>query len=318
MQRIFQRYRDQIESDELSVGNDGGDNSDDDDQEEASILERLNGIDLNSNGDNASTNVIWDRLTEDERKEFIRLLESHQIDKLITAWHPWWDPSAESKIIEINDNETSREHAGSLEDVPSIVKIDVPVIKLAKRVHPSVLLAYVYMMRHLNGDPHRENAAVAFEVLSLASPILTSKTADVYNSAHEALILSFIAIDESMNSKTKTALLDDLSKLYSTPAYVAAALSDTYSILKEILSSDILKQTRVKKSAVKYAEKRVYFLLSIAQQLIKDEDSWQFMAADISLLRRRFESESEILESSRNGQVIMKDSGDQAEKALKM
>ncbi|KAJ2862092.1 Zinc finger HIT domain-containing protein 2 [Coemansia erecta] len=283
MQRIVQRYREQIENDELGVGNDT-DNSDGDSDEEglekASLLERFNGIDLDSVDDSASAGAIWDKLTENERKDFIQLLENNQIDKFITAWRPWWDPSPESKIVEIGNNETAEKYGGSLKDIPDIVETDLPV------------------------NSRGANIAVAFEDLSLASPVLTSKSADVYSSAHEALIVSFFAIDESMFSKTKTALLDDLLKLYNTPLYVTAALSDTYSILKELLALELLKQTRVKKANVKYAEKRVYFLLSVAQQMIKDEASWQFMAADIALLRRRFESEGEALENSEKLNIV--------------
>ncbi|KAJ2659587.1 Zinc finger HIT domain-containing protein 2 [Coemansia sp. RSA 1200] len=147
MHRIVQRYKDQIDNDNLAIGNPNvyvsDDAKSDEGRDETSILERLEGIDLNSNDDDILTSAIWDRLTEDEQKDFIRLVESEQISNLITAWHPWWDPPTEPKIVEVVEGGTDKEPSRTLDDVPKIITVDKPVSMLAKKVHPSVLFQIV-------------------------------------------------------------------------------------------------------------------------------------------------------------------------------
>ncbi|KAJ2520876.1 Zinc finger HIT domain-containing protein 2 [Coemansia sp. RSA 1939] len=147
MHRIVQRYKDQVDNDNLAIGNPNAYSSDDDKsdegRDEASILERLEGIDLNNNDDDIPAGAIWDRLTADEQKDFIRLVESEQISNLITTWHPWWDPSTEPKIVEIVDSGADKEPSRTLDGVPKIITVDKPVSKLAKKVHPSVLFQIV-------------------------------------------------------------------------------------------------------------------------------------------------------------------------------
>ncbi|KAJ1986481.1 Zinc finger HIT domain-containing protein 2 [Coemansia sp. RSA 1358] len=308
MHQIVKRHQEQIENDERE----GTDSED----EDVSLSERLNGIDLNGKEDSEFADAVWERLTESERRNFVQLLETQQIDSLIHTWNPWWNPLAESKIVEVECDNSSIQVPNVVSvDIPKMVDIDVPVSKLTKRVHPSVLLqivqislAYVYMMRHLNGNPRADNLAAAFEDLSIASPILTSKVADIYESAHEALIVAFLGIDEDMCNETKCALMDDLLKIYSNPNYVAAALSDIYSIINDILALDPSTLIHVKKSKARYAERRIYFLLSVVKQLLKDKEPWDFMTADITLLRRRYENEGELLAGPINEKELVSSS----------
>ncbi|KAJ2649523.1 Zinc finger HIT domain-containing protein 2, partial [Coemansia sp. RSA 1285] len=109
------------------------DDKSDEGRDEASILERLEGIDLNNNDNDIPASAIWDRLTVDEQKDFIRLVESEQIINLITAWHPWWDPPTEPKIVEIVDSGADKESNRTLDGVPKLTTVDKPVSKLAKK-----------------------------------------------------------------------------------------------------------------------------------------------------------------------------------------
>ncbi|KAJ2234072.1 hypothetical protein IWW45_003702 [Coemansia sp. RSA 485] len=148
-------------------------------------------------------------------------------------------------------------------------------------------------MRHVNGEPRKENLQLAFEDMTMVSPLLSSKTADVYPSAHEALVTGFCNIDIGLSGEAKTMLLGDVQAIFDVPSHVAAVVSDIYSLLKELIK--VCKQSKArstfKPSLVHLAERRVYFILSVVLQMQSDRSAWEFISADIALLKRRFESE---------------------------
>ncbi|KAJ2839561.1 hypothetical protein FBU31_000675 [Coemansia sp. 'formosensis'] len=156
-------------------------------------------------------------------------------------------------------------------------------------------------MRHLNGDPRGSNNTAAFRDLFMVSPLLSNKVADIYENVHEALIVGLINIGhEEMRSEAKCALLDDVLAIYSRAELVAAMMSDLYGLVSDFLSTDQPCAKDVKRSMIQRAEKRLYFLYSIVLQLQHEQESWQCMAADIVMLRRRYESESQAVAAANN------------------
>ncbi|KAI8319935.1 hypothetical protein GQ54DRAFT_292037 [Martensiomyces pterosporus] len=273
--------------------------------EAVDIADRMGGLDL----DNATTDDVWDRLTEAEREEFLKLLDGHELGKILEPWEPWWSAKSRPKVVEVGGS-TDAERAGGAKEsnqVPQISNINVPVQKLTDKVHPSVLnqlaqvsLAYVYMMRHLNGDPREGSLGAAFDDLTMVSPLLSSKVADIYTSAQESLIVGLFNIDEGMACEAKCALLDDVSQIYVTPGYAPAMISDMHGILKDLLAAGCSGKGQPKKAHVQRAERRVYFLLCMVLQMSRAKDTWEFMATDIAILRRRYESEGKDVA---NGEV---------------
>ncbi|KAJ1817594.1 Zinc finger HIT domain-containing protein 2 [Coemansia sp. RSA 2675] len=299
MQRMVQRYND-FSADEPGDLDDGSDTDEEDG--EAGLAERLDGIDLDDEDVSAA---IWSRLTESERNEFLRLIDNNEVDELLVPWKPWWTSESGTNVVEASDDRSpiervAQENCGS---VPAILKIGTPVQQLTKKVHPSVLfqiaqtcLSYVFMMRHLNGDPRGSNSTAALSDVFIVSPLLASKEADIYESLHEALIVGFFNIGrEEMRSEAKCALLDDVLAIYARAEFVAAMMSDLYGLVSGFLSTDYPCAKDVKRSMVRRAEKRLYFLYSIVLQLQHKAESWQGMVADITLLRRRYESESKAV-----------------------
>ncbi|PIA17921.1 hypothetical protein COEREDRAFT_85796 [Coemansia reversa NRRL 1564] len=303
MRQIVQRYHDQI-----NIGEDMLDELDSDDSHfddlsrDASLAERLEGINFEDNVNQSIAQRIWDRLTKEEREEFMNLIGGQDVKTIITPWKPWWNSACgKSGIVEVdNGNNSSQNPVSTSSIVPPIIESGAPVQTLAHKVHPSVLfqlaqisLAYIYMMRHLNGEPRGDNMAIAFQDLATIAPLLSGKQADVYKSAHEAIVIGFCNIDESMGSDAKCALLDDMLAIYSDSAFVAAMVSDIYSILTELLATDIVFNRGVKKSHVVRSEKRMFFLISIVHQMKQESDPWEFMAADIAMLKQRYISEEQ-------------------------
>ncbi|KAJ2459476.1 Zinc finger HIT domain-containing protein 2, partial [Coemansia sp. RSA 2322] len=80
MQRLVRRYHEQPDD---QIDDYEGDNSDEEQDKEADLAERLDGIDLN---DSSASEAIWSRLTENERMDFLRLIDSQEVDELIQPW----------------------------------------------------------------------------------------------------------------------------------------------------------------------------------------------------------------------------------------
>ncbi|KAJ2881004.1 hypothetical protein IWW38_005861 [Coemansia aciculifera] len=163
------------------------------------------------------------------------------------------------------------------------------------------------MMRHLNGESRGSNHSTALLDVVTVSPLVASKVADVYETAHEALIVGLLNIgDGEMGCETKCALLDDVLALYSRAEYVAAMLSDLYGLVSDLLSAERPRSKEIKRSVIACAEKRLYFLHSVVLQLQGESESWQCMAADVAMLRRRYESEGQSISAAISADDIPK------------
>ncbi|KAJ2326907.1 hypothetical protein GGI00_004613 [Coemansia sp. RSA 2681] len=137
---------------------------------------------------------------------------------------------------------------------------------------------------------------MAFTDVVTVSPLVASKLADVYESAHEALIVGLFNIGhDEMRCETKCALLDDVLAVYSRAELVAAMMSDLYDLVSDLLSAKHPCAKDVKRSMVARAEKRLYFLYSVVLQLQGESESRQYMLADVAMLRRRYESENQAV-----------------------
>ncbi|KAJ1896965.1 Zinc finger HIT domain-containing protein 2 [Kickxella alabastrina] len=294
MRELLQRFHEQQEQDTIAEAITGDLSSDSDDSNDSSspltLSNRLRGLDIH---DTAYTEEIWNRLSAKEKTEFLQLVSNHDPDILEPHWQPWW---IETKVADVD----------CVVDPPEILRIGVPVHLLAKKVHPSVLfqiiqitLAYAYMMRHMDGDPRgKDNLPVSFDDLTTVSPLLASKEADIYQSTHEALVTALCNIDMGMSGETKCILLDDVLGILSKAEFIASVFSDLHGILSELL--DIAKGAGVERARVKCALRRVYFLLSVVLQMIGDKEAWGFMATDVAMLRRRFESETQAMSTRDN------------------
>ncbi|KAJ2560159.1 trna ligase [Coemansia sp. RSA 1822] len=237
MQQIVQQYEDQIDQDQMKAAalSEGSDDmsSVNSDNEEISLAERLQGIDLSGNMDANTLSTVWKCLSQTEQNDFIHLVNGQDVEPLVTPWHPWWIAPSALIIMPQDSSEAS--------PIPAVLDIGASIQSLSGKVHPSVLfqliqisLAYVYMMRHLNGEPYEENLAAAFEDMIKVAPLLASQVSDVYSSAIEALRVGFCNIDDTMGNESKCALLDDMLAIYANPTFVVAMVSDAYNIVDKL------------------------------------------------------------------------------------
>ncbi|KAJ1843776.1 Zinc finger HIT domain-containing protein 2, partial [Coemansia sp. RSA 2703] len=212
---------------------DSDDDSDEDD-DESSLENRFKGVNLDYSTE--QTFEIWSRLTDREKEKFLEMIGKDDISEIISLWNPWWLTKSTKPIItEVGSEE--------LDTIPAINDIGVPVQKLAKKVHPSVIFqivhlstAYVYMMRHTNGEPRGENLVASFRDMASVAPLLTSKAAEVYQSTQEVMTTAFCNIDIELSVQAKISLLSDMTAIFGTPRFVAAMMSDIYSLIKKTIS----------------------------------------------------------------------------------
>lgn len=75
------------------------DEVDSDDEEDVLDLgERLAGIDLDD------ADGVWEKLTNDERQEFVAFLKSEDVAKFVPKWEPWWGQNFK-KVQEVEESE---------------------------------------------------------------------------------------------------------------------------------------------------------------------------------------------------------------------
>ncbi len=226
------------------------DGSDLDSDDEDEISERMAGLDLENSDE------VWAKLTADERREFLRLVENGEIEKMMPAYKPWWDRER-PKVQEVG------QEAESEKGCPAVSKSIVPLGELIKAA-PSplvkfnllnVLYAYVYAHKYFSGDLRSEANVVESVRLCLALSDNLASSAN-YESAEEALESAATNVNVhtqwSVSPKVTRETKKDVHKVVRGPSemdknyYLLAAVSD----LKELFELCIkaLKKGQTTKS----------------------------------------------------------------------
>ena len=249
-----------------SLGEDGatgvdyegaGDDDDDDDDDGTEEDETENVSDLASRLDGVvldSTDEVWARLTERERKEFLRAVTDGRLAAdHVGVWQPWWLPSSEPDWPAL-----AAEHA-SVASREAIEATRARANPLVRFNLVDALLAYVYVMRASNGSWHEAGAlacALSLTHLSAAldgSPECSSTAHDTALSAIQSCQMraqqqpqqqlvdegSLLPMDGLSHPLTLHGLLDDVCALLegapTTPTRASPilhALSDTVALLR--------------------------------------------------------------------------------------
>lgn len=70
----------------------------DDEEDVLDLGERLAGIDLDD------ADGVWQKLTNDERQEFVAFLKSEDVAKFVPKWEPWWEQNLK-KVQEVEESD---------------------------------------------------------------------------------------------------------------------------------------------------------------------------------------------------------------------
>lgn len=246
----------------------------------------------------SGSQMSYDDLSENEKKQFQRSMASGELSKLIKPWEPWWlHPSARTLILSrdgtrliqpLVNGETPATPSTDLENEqsngipPGPEEPLTPVSKLTSS-EPSPLLAlhlvdilytYCFTLRLYNGDWQSDPLGSAMVVLGISS-VLGQNTQP--GTVHAALSL---CLEQTCSPSFKhmggvgfgVGLLDDVILLLSLggPALVCL-LSDMRRLIKaaegELKSEKLSKSKRVEtRSKLKLAERKIYFLMCWAHE----------------------------------------------------
>ncbi len=187
---------------------------------------------MDSDGD-----VIWSRLTEQERKEFHSMLKDGRLANMLELWQPWWTNHSEALVQDVTDNKGSlgaqssqgaessvgapkdpNSHPKILSNIPDLNRL-LPKSRPADNVVFSViniLYGYCYVTRLHNGD-HLETPGQCVEELLDISGGLNNK--------------QFGSVPEAVQS-CQQAVLDKGRNLFISPGFSAAIIVDVKLIIQ--------------------------------------------------------------------------------------
>ncbi|ELT96294.1 hypothetical protein CAPTEDRAFT_192100 [Capitella teleta] len=264
-----------------------------DGDEEEDLAERIADLDLDDDAD-----LIWQRLTPKEQKEFQEMMKDGRLGNMIETWTPWWMHKSKVRFIE----EVGA--ASEDEDIhPPIMKGIPPLSCLIKNGSPApnlqydimnLLYAFVYIARLRNGEYSGLQSAQELIELSGALRLLS------FQSLSEA-------VQSAMDSSTKNAelrvseefslsALNDLQRVCSGPnqqrpfVYILTALSEIQRLFvqakkqlsKEMKASKTIVDGKSQKTVMFRCQKKVEFFLSWVSQLATDE--LNSLATDLDIL----------------------------------
>ncbi|CAH0549116.1 unnamed protein product [Brassicogethes aeneus] len=224
----------------------------DDDEDFDDITARLQGVNL----DDAET--VWEKLTEDEKQEFVAFLRSEDVTKLIPPWEPWWLHSSKKMVEEINDVKIIELE----EKCPKIINIKDFTSITAKTPADcvkynlyNILSAYVFTVRYFNGE-HFNFAKEAISCWSYLSLCVNTKEnfqdfdTAVKSVEQQCLTSDWIVTDEENINIMK----EDVKNIFEGPNlttpgfYVLSALSDLYNLIEAAINpKDNTKETEFSK-----------------------------------------------------------------------
>ena len=219
--------------------------------------------------DGCSTEAIWQRLTETERAEFDKLVNSDQVCSLVELWKPWWYASAQTLVEEVGTESAAANATppvlANVQHIDQIAKCGTSVLIPFSIMN--VLYAYAYTARLYNG----EHVAMASESVIVLLDISESLSRGVFSDISLAVAGCLSRLESSaaqvhfVSREYSVSVVDDVCKLVagavrSPVPFPLAALSDCHRIFhvarKE--ASQELKQSRTGDEHCDDARKRYY------------------------------------------------------------
>ncbi|KAJ8957976.1 hypothetical protein NQ318_001977 [Aromia moschata] len=212
----------------------------DDDPDFEDIADRLAGVDLDD------AEQVWDKLTEDEKQEFVAFLKSEDVTKLIPSWQPWWLYHSENKVQDISEEETFKTNCPKVLTIKDFSQITTkPPSECVKYNLINVLSAYVFTTRYFNGE-HFEFAKEAVScIASLSGNLKEAQNFEDFDTAikhveQECCNSTWILTD----AENIQVMREDIRKILMGPNdsenkfYILSALSDLRNLLEESLKPE--------------------------------------------------------------------------------
>ncbi|XP_062341658.1 zinc finger HIT domain-containing protein 2 [Osmerus eperlanus] len=86
---------------------DGNSNEGSEDEEKLDLVDRLSGLDIQT----VSEEALWERLTSQEKDQFLSLVKGGTVGALVPQWKPWWEEHEEGErgetLVELLEEDSS-------------------------------------------------------------------------------------------------------------------------------------------------------------------------------------------------------------------
>jgi len=220
--------------------------------------------------DRCSTELIWQRLTESERAEFEKFVNSDQVGSLVELWIPWWYASPQILVEEIG------KESPATNAIPPVLANVQCIDQLAKCGTSdliqfsiiNVLYAYAYTTRLYNG----EHVTMASECVIALLDISESLSRGVFSDVSLAIGGCLSRLDccaaqkHFVSREYSVSVVDDVCKLVAGAVrnpvpFPLAAFSDCHRIFhiaRKEAGRELKKSRAGDKPADDDARKRYY------------------------------------------------------------
>lgn len=261
MYEMLKRVETQEQNDsdfELSDDEEALDSDDDEyppeDDGDDDLSKRLEGIDLND------ADAIWSKLTESERQEFNKIVQSEDVTSILPKFNAWWENKIKRKLVtELNGNDT--DEAELKVDHPQIIERIVDFARISTKTPApcvlnnliNVLAAYASMVRFFYGEYNaNKNEAVNY-LVAVCANLRTNANFDDEDMAiesirHDALNEGYSIDDHDVKQMRKDVnnIMEGPIQDNQTNTFVLAAVSDLHRLLLAMKADMKCTQTQTK------------------------------------------------------------------------
>lgn len=214
----------------------------DDEAPSTDLSKRLEGISLND------ADAIWSKLTDSERQEFGKIVNSEDVSSILPPFTPWWETKIQKVLISDMNcaDATTTEHQYATLEHPEVLSTIADFSKLSsKQPAPcvqwnlmNVLGAYAITARFFIGDHHSSPHEAANYLISICANLKTNANFDEQQLAIESIRYEshnegFTTDESDMDQMKKDVdnIVNGPDSSSASNLYILAALSDLHSLL---------------------------------------------------------------------------------------
>lgn len=258
MYEILKRVENDEPTDsDLELSDDEGLDSDDDEgtvEDDNDLADRLEGIDLND------AEALWSKLTDSERQEFNKIIQSEDVTSILPEFKAWWERKIKRKLVtEMNGDaadevEPHVEHPKIIESIVDFSRISTksPAPCVLNNLK-NVLAGYSSMVRFFYGEHGTSKHEAVTYLVSICANLRANANFDdsavAIESIRQDALNEGYAIDEQdarQMKKDVNHLIEGPIQDKQTNTFVLAALSDLHNLFSTVKAEK--KQTDSKPS----------------------------------------------------------------------
>lgn len=243
---------------DLELSDEELDSDDDEDlAEDDDLSKRLEGIDLND------ADAIWSKLTEIERAEFSKIVESEDVTSILPKFNAWWEKKIKRKLVtemngdEYDEPEPEPEHPKIIDTIADFSHISTkPPANCVAHNLKNVLASYALMVRYFYGDYMTSKSEAVSYLLSVCANLRANANFDDSPVAVESVRQDAINEGYSVDEHDMRQLRKDVDHLTDGPiqdkqtnTYVLAALSDLHCLFTVIKAEKKHAESKVAASS---------------------------------------------------------------------